>query len=173
MRTVPLYGKVAAGRVAMVDDADYELVMQYRWNVQERARPSGGKVGPYAFTSVPRGDGRNRIVWMHQLLMPGASNVDHEDCDGLNNQRSNLRPATGRQNQGNRRKASVHGGRAVSSRWKGVGLFKPTGRWRAYIQLNGRQKHLGFFADEDDAARAYDAAARESFGEFARVNFPR
>jgi hypothetical protein len=171
MRTIPLYGKVAAGRVALVDDADYDLVMQHRWNVQERTRPNGGKVGPYAFTSK-RHNGRTTIIWMHQLLMPGAFKVDHEDTDGLNNQRTNLRAATDRQNQGNRRKARVHGGKAVSSHWKGVGLFKPTGRWRAYLQVNGRQRHLGFFADEDDAARAYDAAARESFGEFARLNFP-
>jgi hypothetical protein len=173
VKTVPLYGKVAAGRVAMVDDADYELVMQHRWNVQERQRSNGQrKIGPYAFTSVPRDDGRTRIVWMHQLLMPGASNVDHEDTDGLNNQRSNLRAATGRQNQGNRRKARSHDGRVVSSRWKGVGWFKPAGRWRAYMTQNGHYKHLGYFADEDDAARAYDAAAREFFGAFARLNFP-
>jgi hypothetical protein len=173
MRTVPLYGKVAAGRVALVDDADYELVMQYRWNVQERQRPNGQRaIGPYAFTSVPDNDSRIRIVFMHSLLMPGVAQVDHEDTNGLNNQRSNLRPATGTQNQGNRRKGRLYGGRATSSRWKGVGWFKPAGRWRACITQHGRQKHLGYFADEDDAARAYDAAAREFFGEFARLNFP-
>jgi hypothetical protein len=173
VKTVPLYGEKAAGRVALVDDADYELAMQYRWNVQERTRPNGRRdMGPYAFTSVPRDDGRNRIVWMHRLLMPGVAQVDHEDTYGLNNQRSNLRPATGTQNQGNRRKARLHDGRAVSSRWKGVGWFKPAGRWRAYMTQHGHHKHLGYFTDEEDAARAYDAAAREFFGEFARLNFP-
>jgi hypothetical protein len=173
MKTVPLYGKVAAGRVALVDDEDYEVVMRHRWNVYERIRPNGSHVGPYATTSVPRddGQGRIRIVQMHQLLMPGVRQVDHEDGDGLNNQRSNLRPATNVQNHANERKTRTWRGRPTSSRFKGVSWYKAGSKWMASIQ-DGRKRGLGYFTDEVEAARAYDAAAREAFGEFARVNFP-
>ena len=171
MKTVPLYGKVAAGRVALVDDADYDLMMQHRWNVQERTRPNGSKIGPYAFTSVC-GSGRTVIVWMHRLILPGVSQVDHEDGDGLNNQRSNLRPATNLQNHANERKTRTNRGRPTSSRFKGVYWSKLERKWKAQIQTTGYKQGLGTFTDEAEAARAYDAAAREAFGEFARVNFP-
>lgn len=172
MKTVPLYGKKAAGRVALVDDADYELVMQYRWNVREYVRPNGSIVGPYAFTGSKK-NGRVVIVRLHRLLMPGAGQVDHEDGDGLNNQRSNLRPATDVQNHANQRKNSTWRGRPTSSRFKGVYWSKARCKWVAQIQAGrGRRCHLGSFAEEADAARAYDAAAREVFGEYARVNFP-
>jgi hypothetical protein len=171
MKTVPLYGKVAAGRVALVDDADYDLVMQHRWNVQERTRPNGSKIGPYAFTS-DCGSDRTVIVWLHRLLMPGVAQVDHEDGDGLNNQRSNLRPATNMQNHANERKTRTYGGRPTSSRFKGVYWHKAAGKWLAQIGADGKHRYLGLFADEAEAARAYDAAAREAFGEFAKVNFP-
>lgn len=171
MKTVPLYGKRAAGRMALVDDADYDLMMQHRWNVSERVRPNGSLIGPYAFTSVRRA-GRTTIKWMHKMLMPGVAQVDHEDGDGLNNQRYNLRPATNMQNHANERKTRTWRGRPTSSRFKGVGWYKAGSKWQASIQSEGRKRGLGYFTDEEEAARVYDAAAREAFGEFAKVNFP-
>jgi hypothetical protein len=171
MKTVPLYGKVAAGRVALVDDADYDLVMQHRWNVQERTRPNGSKIGPYAFTSKRR-NGRTTVIWMHKLLMPGVHQVDHKDGGGLNNQRSNLRPATNLQNHANQSKTRTNHGRSTSSRFKGVYWSRLERKWKAQIQTTGRKQGLGTFTDEDAAAMAYDAAAREAFGPFARLNFP-
>jgi hypothetical protein len=55
-------------------------------------------------------------------------------------------------------------------RFKGVNLTRP---WAAEIVVNRRSIHLGYFADKEDAARAYDAAAHEHFGAFASPNFPR
>ena len=57
------------------------------------------------------------------------------------------------------------------SRFKGVHWFKPLQKWRAQIIVNYRQITLGTFVVEEDAARAYDAAAHKHFGEFARPNF--
>ncbi len=163
METVPLFGKVAAGRVALVDDGDHGLVMRYRWNVWERTRPNGSVTGPYAFTSARR-EGRTIITWMHRLILPGVPQVDHEDGDGLNNQRSNLRPATNMQNHGNERKTQTNYGRPTSSRFKGVYWSKRERKWKAQIQATDHKQGLGTFTDEIEAALAYDAAAREAFG---------
>lgn len=57
-----------------------------------------------------------------------------------------------------------------TSKYKGVSFSKCRGKWRADIQLNGRKMSLGYFAFEEDAARAYDAAARKYFGTGAYMN---
>jgi hypothetical protein len=164
MKTVPLYGPKAAGRVALVDDEDYELVMQYHWNVRETARVRRAD-GPYATARFMR-KGKVTYLLMHKLITewPGTDHIDH---DGLNNQRSNLRPATRSQNGANRRPVLGH-----SSQYKGVRWYPPRSNWCARIRCQGKLYHLGYFADEADAARAYDTAAREMFGEYASPNFP-
>lgn len=160
MKTVPLNGLKAAGRVALVDDSDYDLVMQYRWFVQEQHRP-GRTHGPYAIANI----GESQRILMHKLLT-GWPRTDHKDGYGLNNQWSNLREATGSQNQCNT------GPRGGSSRFKGVSWDRATGNWRANIQIDGKGRNLGRFADEEVAARAYDSAAVRFHGEFAHLNFP-
>lgn len=162
MKTVPLHGRIATGRVALVDDADYDLVTQYHWNVVQSYSQK-----MYATTSVHAADGRRTSLRMHKLIT-GWAETDHEDNDGLNNQRYNLRRATRSQNNANRRKSSS----PSSSRYKGVGWHGRARKWAARIKVDGRNRHLGLFVSEDDAARAYDLAAAEAFGEFALVNFP-
>jgi hypothetical protein len=161
MRTVPLNGRAAAGRVALVDDEDYGLVSSYNWRI--RFHPNGQA---YA-DGIPKGAGTKvKRIYMHILIM-GTKGVDHRDHDGLNNQRYNLRPATKKQNARNSRRHCDG-----SSRFKGVSWDKSRGRWRAQITVNGKMRMLGRFAGEADAARVYDAAAAEAFGEFACLNFP-
>lgn len=152
------------GLVAVVDDDDGTLVVPYRWHARR------GKNGVwYAGTNVRKPGGGWRAVKMHRLILdaPKGVLVDHRDGDGLNNRRANLRFATNAQNQQNGRK------KGASSQFKGVTLcrWRRTRQWQAQIQVNGRKKNLGYFAEEEDAARAYDAAAREAFGEYARTNF--
>jgi len=144
--------------VALVDDGDYDLVMRYRWNAIEQP----GQGCAYALTNDPAGPSRS--LHMHTLIT-GWAQVDHRDHNGLNNQRANLRPATHSQNLGNQRKR-----RGTASRYKGVTPCKRS--WQARIRVNGKQTHLGTYGTEEEAARAYDAAARRAFGEFACLNFP-
>jgi hypothetical protein len=161
MAPVTLHGAKARGRVAQVDDADYSLVAQHRWHVKEWQYSGWRANGPYAMTRI---DGKT--VSMHKLLT-GYPQTDHIDHDGLNNQRDNLRPVDRRRNQQNRRKCA----RQTTSDHKGVYWQKASGKWRAQICVAGRLRSLGLYLVEEDAARAYDAAALAEFGEYAHLNF--
>lgn len=153
------------GKVAKVDDCDFEWLSQWEWHANKKTTKSTY----YAMRNVRTEDKKQRTVLMHRLIMdaPPESQVDHRDGDGLNNQRDNLRLATGNQNNCN---AGIR--RDNSSGYKGVGWLKGNGKWRARIRVNGRSVFLGYFDDKEEAARAHDRAARELHGEFAWLNFP-
>lgn len=137
---------------SIVEASDYQIVAQHFWHLK-----SG-----YASASI-----NGRTTGMHRLLVD-AEIVDHIDGDKLNNRRSNLRPATLSQNQQNRRKRAP-----ASSPYKGVAKRPyPPGSFTAYISLQGKRINLGYFWSEVAAAKAYDNAAKELFGEFALLNFP-
>lgn len=89
--------------------------------------------------------------------------VDHINGDKSDNRIANLRECSVREN-GRNRGAQSNG----ISAFKGVSPFR--GKWRARI-FDKRERHLGVFDTEQDAARAYDAAARARFGSFATFNF--
>ena len=91
--------------------------------------------------------------------------VDHIDRNKLNNQITNLRWVTQQQNNMN---STIRAG--TSSQYKGVAYHKTKSKWYAYIRFDRKLLHLGHFANEEDAARAYNAKAIELFGEFANLN---
>ncbi len=105
------------------------------------------------------------MVLMHRQIT-GASQeeqVDHRDRNGLNNTRENLRIASSQQNAFNRGKRN--------GEFKGVSKCRR--KWRARITIDGKEEYLGVFSTPEEAARVYDRRARELFGEFAVVNFPK
>lgn len=164
VREVPLGGQKAAGRVALVDDDDYETAMQYKWCVRERMLGDGRHAnGPYAIANV-RDGGRKTTVLLHTVLT-GWTEVDHKDHNGLNCTRSNMREVTRPQNQANQRTR-------VGRKFKGVTWHAHTQRWQARITVNYKERYLGIFVSDVDAALAYDAAARAAWGQYAAVNFP-
>lgn len=162
-RIDPVAGTIwlPGGYVCFVDPEDVPLVSEFSWVAKtQRGRQ-------YAHSTRRRGKPR---LFLHVLLMGTREGfrIDHIDNDGLNNRRSNLRWATGTQNQANKKRQ--HNGR---SRYKGVWFpTKAHPHWRAAVMCNGVRYFLGVFDTEEAAARAYDAKAKELFGEFARVNFP-
>lgn len=157
MKEIPLLG---SPHVAFVDDEDFAALSGYRWHY----------VAGYAVRCPRKGEGGRKIRMHRQILgvSPGVV-VDHINGYGLDNQRKNLRVCTQRQNQFNRGKIKT---RKATSIYKGVWLAKAkTNPWRAHIRVNGKPTYIGSFATEEDAARAYDQAARKHHGEFARLNF--
>lgn len=104
---------------------------------------------------------------MHRIIVdaPAGMVVDHINHDALDNRRANLRVCTQSQNLGNQIR------KLGSSKYKGVSWHKAAQKWHARIQKNDAHVSLGLFDSETDAARAYDSAAREHFGEFALCNF--
>jgi hypothetical protein len=141
------------GKIALIDDEDYERVSIYKWQ--------------YHKGYVSRND-RKHEIYLHNVVLGVACGVDHKDRNPLNCQRNNLRVASAVQNAQNRRKRVD----AKSSRYKGVYRNDIIDKWRASITVNGKRIHLGYFKFEFDAAQAYNFAADEYFGEFAVLNIP-
>ena len=92
--------------------------------------------------------------------------VDHKNGNGLDNRKENLRVITQAENMKNT------WARHSDNKYRGVYLLKKTNRWRAFIQADNKWIHLGYYSNLEDAARAYDKAAKKYFGEYAHLNFP-
>lgn len=157
MKEIPL----TQGKVALIDDEDWPLVKDYKWHAHKVRNVW------YAETNI-KVDGKRKTLKMNYLFVQPQKGykTDHINGDGLDNRRENLRLVTEQQNQFNRHNTTGN------SQYKGVSCIVPTKKWRSRITINRQIIHLGIFKNEVDAAKAYDKAAKEHFGEFAHLNFP-
>jgi hypothetical protein len=143
--------------VALVDPQDYDRLSRFKWHIVH------SKTNTYA----RRYDGQDahkisRYVWMHREVLDvgdfdGTIEIDHEDSNGLNNQRSNLIISNRKRNSQTRRKLAP-----AASTHRGVSLIKASQRWRAQIRVNGKRIYLGQFKTEEEAAVAA-RAGREKY----------
>lgn len=155
--SIGVYVTLTQGYVALIDREDIAQA-NHKWH----ACASGG--GRRLVYAQRRKNGKNLKLHREILGTTDASQlVDHRDGDTLNCRRSNLRIAT---KGGNRANAAKQ--RGGQSRFKGAVAAGP--KWRAFIKLHQKTIYLGQFGSEVDAAQAYNLAADELFGEFARFN---
>ncbi len=149
---------LSQGLFAQVDDDDFEMLSVYKWYAHKNYKTY------YAERMIVQSKTEKKSIFLHTEIM-GKKGVDHIDLNGLNNQRRNLRFVTMSQNANNR------GPRInTSSQYKGVSWKTANNKWQARIGNNPRY-YLGLFDSETEAAKAYDAKAKELFGEFANLNF--
>jgi hypothetical protein len=152
-----------------IDEEDVERVSTYRWYESKSDRKKA-----YIFTAISTrlsvGRWKNRTVYLHRFLIdaPRGLSVDHKDNDTMNNQKSNLRLATQSQQNQNTKKLNPS---TASSRFKGVSFNKKRNVWEVYVHDKRKKIVIGYFQNEEEAARAYDNAARSRYGEFASTNF--
>jgi HNH endonuclease/AP2 domain len=152
------------GKVTLVDDIDYERLMKWTWHA---ARVRHSDVF-YAKTTVGLASKGGQVTLrMHRVILnaPIGIEVDHRDRNPLNNQRSNLRLASTIEQARNRRRRTDN-----MSGFKGVHWYRHRSKWRSTIRIGGKLVLLGDFSTPIEAARAYNEAAREHFGDFCCLN---
>jgi hypothetical protein len=149
--------ELTQGRVAQVDEADYEWLNGFAWHA---ARSGYGDIY-YAYRRV---NGK-RIKMEHMIVAPpDGMIIDHIDRNTLNNQRSNLRITTQSVNIHNRTK------QPGSSLYRGISR-RPDGSWLSQAWKDGQHYYIGIFDGEREAALAYDRVAKQLWGDYAVLNF--
>jgi len=150
---------LSRGQTAIVDDADFDRAASFAsWTAKPIDRATRG-----FYAICTRG---GTTIYLHRFIIGAlaAQLVDHINGDGLDNRRANLRIATRAQNCANAFYRNKTGYRGVYA--------NSTNRYRASIWIDGKRIELGNYRSPIAAALAYDAAARQAHGEFARLNFP-
>lgn len=169
MKLIPL----TQGQFAIVDSDDFDTLSQYKWMARK------DRYGFYAAKGLYKGkiNGKYKVNFTHMhrfILRVDDPNliVDHINGNTLDNRKENLRIANKKENSRNLTRIksnNTSGYRGVMERKDCVGPNK----WRARINVDGVKKTIGHYSTAQEAARAFDRAARTYFGEFSgKLNFP-
>ncbi len=154
------------GQHAIVDSENYEYLMQWKWTYCD------GYAYRAVFMGSINGKKKSKKIRMHRIIVaaPDGWYVDHINGDTLDNRRCNLRICTAMQNAQNSYRPVHRIGCIRSSKYKGVSYNKKNKNWRVQIQVNKKKMYVSSHKFEIEAASAYNAAAIQYFGEFAKLN---
>lgn len=152
------------GLNAIVDPEDFEILNAYSW----QAVWNENNRSYYAKRRGTKADGHHRKLSMSReilgLQFSDGLFADHENHDTLDNRKANLRISTRVQNASNRNKNANN-----TSGYKGVSWDNANQKWHAYIRVNTKLIHLGFYDDKEEAYARYCAAADRHHKEFAKI----
>ena len=152
--------KLTQCKYALVNDEDFEYLNQFHWSVDGSGYPQ----------RAIKINGKHRPIRMHRdiLKLNAGEHADHINHDKLDNKRTNLRKCTQQENNRNMPmlKTNTSGYRGV---YEKKDKFR-NNKWVSEIHVNNKKIHLGLFKTPEDAAQAYNKAAQQYFGEFARLN---
>lgn len=152
--------KISGGMHVKIDDEDFELVTRRKWKAHKSS------TNFYARHNI-RVDGKYKNVLMHRMIMkaPIHLQVHHINGDTLDNQKLNLQFCTNKENHASTRRIKPH-----SSKYRGVSKFGE--KWVARMMVDYKNKHLGLFETEKEAALVRDRFAFKKYGKIAYLNFP-
>lgn len=157
MKSIPL-GNPNLGLFAVIDDEDFERINRYKWDIIR---------APYTMYARRRIqiNLKRTTILMHREIMNADDGVliDHKNGNGLCNSKTNLRVVTHAQNMQNRQLD-----RRNQSGCTGVCWYPQKNKWQVSIMAEGKRKHLGHFANLEDAIAARRAAEAKYYGDFAR-----
>ena len=160
-KEIPLYNKKKEiTSYTMVDDDNYDYLMQWKWRNAHGYAMRGERIGGR--------DGRYVEYRIHRIVAncPDGKVVDHISGNTLDNRRCNLRICSAKDNSRNARKTMSK----RSSQFKGVSYIKRGNKWSSCIRNEGKQYWLGQFGTELEAAKVYNINAKKYYGEFANLN---
>lgn len=154
--TLTKFLALSQGFESLVDASDFDYLSQYSWHYSHG----------YAKSRIKTSEGW-KYFYLHRFLLNAAKGVqiDHINGDSLDNRKCNLRICNNQQNSMNTGLSKNN-----TSGFKGVSLERKTNKWWAKLMYNRKVVHIGFYHNKEDAAREYDKAAIEFFGEFALTN---
>lgn len=149
--------RVGKGDVfTLVDDSDFIYLSQFTW----------GSIRGYVRRVEYCNKKQTSYLIHREILKPKFNEIiDHINGNILDNRRENLRICNKSQNAMN---CKTH--KHNTSGYKGVSWHKNLSKWRAYIMIENKQKHLGLFDTKEEAAISYNNAATNLFGVFAKIN---
>lgn len=144
---------VSNGKRFIYDKIDQDIINAYTWSIDK--------------TGAVTAHHKQEPVILSRAITncPHGLCVDHINHDKSDNRRINLRICTAHENTMNCSTPTNN-----TSGYKGVCWHGQHNLWRAYIRLSYRQISLGLYANKEDAARAYNRAAIEHYGEYACLN---
>jgi hypothetical protein len=149
-----------AGYDILIDDEDFEKVNAYKWHCNETI----GRKSIYFAHTGPRP--KHEDIKLHRFIMnaPNGTEVDHVNCNTLDNRKVNLRLCSHQENSNNR---LIHQNNKCG--FKGVHYDTDRKKYRAQIQNEGKKRYLGLFDTPEEAHKAYCDASKKYHGEFGRT----